>query len=392
MIVGIKPMWGNLDKRRKQMRPEVFLIASFLVCLPFLLAMVADETKNRGGKALFEDLHVIKKKKAMHGYRGIMGDFIQLKDGSLLMSYTDGDIKVVKSRDKGKTWSRPKVLVPRIKPPHKGGYGAPGFLRLKNGDILLTYNYTTHPATPYFAMVYYRRSIDDGNTWGDQFTITPCSGYTLVHNDKLFTIESGRIIAMAEHKEYMPSKSDHAGYVGMSFYSDDNGYSWFPSKNKVDLYKSKKIDVQEPDAVELKDGRLLMFARTYSGFPVRAYSKDKGETWSKGQLIKELKMPYAGLPTVRRIPSTGDLLFIWINERSVDKKNPKVHWRCALATAISRDEGKTFIHKRQIARDPEDDFGYQCIEFIGENLALVGYHKRDGVYVARIGIDWFYRK
>ncbi len=178
----------------------------------------------------------------------------------------------------------------------------------------------------------------------------------------------------------------------MCFYSDDNGYSWHPSKNKVDLYKSKNIEVQEPDAVELKDGRLMMFARTYSGFPVRAYSKDQGETWSKGQLIKELKMPYAGLPTVRRIPSTGDLLFIWINERPVDKKNPKVHWRCALATAISKDEGKTFIHKRQIARDPEDDFGYQCIEFIGKNLALVAYHKRDGIYVARIGIDWFYGK
>ena len=337
---------------------------------------------------MFDTVHVIKKKKATHGYRGIMGDFVQLKDGTLLMSYTEDDIFVVSSKDKGETWSKPKVLIPRIKSPHKGGWAAPSFLRLKNGHILLSYNYTTHPDTPYFATVYCRRSVDEAKTWSDQFVLAPYPGYTLVHNDKLRSLKSGRIIAMAEHKQYLPSAHDHAGYVGMSFYSDDNGYAWYPSKNKVDLYESDKIEVQEADVVELKDGRLLMFARTYSGFPVRAYSKDQGESWSKGAMMKKLKMPYAGLPTVMRIPSTGDLLFIWISERSIDKE--EVHRRCALTTAISKDEGKTFIHQRHIAQDPEDDFGYQCVEFIGNNLALVGYHSRTGIHVARIGIDWFY--
>jgi sialidase-1 len=101
-------------------------------------------------------------------------------------------------------------------------------------------------------------------------------------------------------------------------------------------------------------------------------------------------MPYAGLPTVRRIPATGDLLFIWISEKSVDKQNPKIHRRCALTAAVSRDEGQTFEHFRHIARDPEDDFGYQCVEFLDKDLVLVGYHARDGLHVARIGVDWFY--
>ena len=112
----------------------------------------------------------------------------------------------------------------------------------------------------------------------------------------------------------------------------------------------------------------------------------------KGEVMKELEMPYAGLPTVRRIPSTGDLLFLWISEKSVDKVNPKISRRCALATAVSTDEGKTFQPIRHIARNPEDDFGYQCVEFLGNDLALVGYHARDGLHVARIGIDWFYGK
>ncbi len=354
------------------------------------LAVVILGATTASADALFQDYHVVKKPKADHGYRGIMGDFLQLKDGSILMAYTDGDIMVIRSTDEGVTWGEPSVLVPRPKPPAKGHIGAPSFLRLEGGDILLTYYHSTHPATPYYANNYYRRSSDEGQTWSEQFCYTPLAGYVLVHNDRLHLLSSGRILAVAEYKAYLPSTSDHSGYVGMSFFSDDGGYSWQPSKNTVDMYEEHKVEVQEADAVELRDGRLLMFARTYSGYPVFAYSEDKGETWGPPIPREDIEMPYAGLPTVRRIPSTGDLLFIWISERSVDKENPKIHRRCALTAAVSKDEGETLIHKRNIVRDPEDDFGYQCVEFIGDDLVLVGYHTREGIHVARIGVDWFY--
>jgi len=103
-------------------------------------------------------------------------------------------------------------------------------------------------------------------------------------------------------------------------------------------------------------------------------------------------MPYAGLPTVRRIPSTGDLLFLWISEKSVDKQNPKIHRRCALSSCISRDEGQTFEHFRYLRRDPDDDFGYQSLDFLGDDLAVMSYHARDGLHVARISVEWFYEK
>ena len=354
--------------------------------------MVLLATVGASGGALFEDIHVVKMPKRAHGYRGIMGDFVQLKDGSVLMSYTHGDIMVVRSTDKGKTWGKPSVLVPRLKPPTKGYVTVPGFLRLPDGHILLTYLHSTHPTTPYYGNNYCRRSADEGKTWTEQFSYTPYPGYLPVHNDRISILSTGRILAIAEYKAHLPSESDHSGYVGMSFFSDDGGYSWQAGKNTVDMYKDQKVEVQEADAVELKDGRILMFARTYSGYPVFAYSEDKGETWGKGIARKDIKMPYAGLPTVRRIPSTGDLLFIWISERSVDKKDPKVHRRCALTAAISTDEGKTLIHQRYIARDPENDYGYQCVEFIGKDLCLVGYHTRTGINIARIGIDWFYGK
>ena len=359
---------------------------SLSVCLAttvFLAAMCAF------GGAAIEDVHPLKWKKGDHGYRGSMGDIIELKDGSLLFSFTQNGIMGIKSTDQGRTWSETFVLVPNPKPPAKGQYVHPSFLRLKDGHILMSYIYSTHPTTPYYGHNYYRRSADEGKTWTDQFLMTPHPGYFIAHNDRFLTLSTGRIVIMAEYKAHFPSDRDHSGYVGTAAFSDDNGYSWQVSKNVVDMMP---IEVQEAGGVELKDGRVLMFARTYSGHPVRAYSSDGCETWSKGEEIKELNMPYAGLPTVTRIPSTGDLLFIWISEKSVDKVNPKIQRRCALTSAISRDEGQTFEHIRTIVRDPEDDFGYQCVDFQGNDLALVGYHARDGLHIARIPIAWFYEK
>jgi len=340
--------------------------------------------------ALFEEVVAVRVKKGNHGPRGMPGDIVQLKDESLLMAYTkNGNIMAVRSRDLGKTWGDRFVMFPKPKAPAKGRLAHPGFLRLKNGHLLVSYIHSLHPATPYYANTYYRRSADDGKTWTDAYILTPHPGYVLVHNDRWVTLSTGRILVTAEYKAHFPDTRDHSGYVGMSFYSDDQGHTWHPSKNVVDMMP---VEVQEADAVELKDGRLLMFARSYSGFPVFAYSKDRGETWSKGIARKDIAMPYAGLPTVKRIPSTGDLLFIWITERSQDKDNPKIHRRCALTAAISKDEGKTLIHHRHIARDREDDFGYQSVDFIGKDLAVLSYHARNGLRVARIGIDWFYGK
>ena len=175
----------------------------------------------------------------------------------------------------------------------------------------------------------------------------------------------------------------------LAFYSDDLGYTWQVSKNVVDMMP---IEVQEAHAVELKDRRVMMFARTYTGHPVRAYSSDGCATWTKGEVIKELKMPWAGLPTVTRIPSTGDLLFIWITELCADKNDPKIHRRCTLTSAISVDEGETFVHFRNIASGPEEDLGYQSVHFLKEGVAVVSCHCRDGLRVARIGVDWFYGK
>ena len=114
-----------------------------------------------------------------------------------------------------------------------------------------------------------------------------------------------------------------------------------------------------------------MLVRTYSGYVGKSYSKDRGETWAKGVAVPELSLPpNSSALNVKRIPTTGDLLLVRCSGGANGMRTPCV-------SAVSRDEGLTWGHQRTIAGDPKDDYGYPSLMFL-ENVALVGYHKRNG--------------
>lgn len=328
----------------------------------------------------FEQTRAVPMEKREYGYRSWPGDIIELADGRLLMSYKNEGIAARTSADRGQTWSDEFILVPN--PSDQGYYCHPSFLRLPSGDILLSYIYNAG-TTPYYGHNYYRRSVDEGKRWSEQFILTPQAGYVIMHNDKLRLLSDGRIIAPAEYKKHRPSSADHSDYACVVFYSDTNGYSWQVSKNDIDMLPH---EAQEPHVVELQDGRLLLLFRTYSGCVGRAYSTDRGETWSAGELVEALPLSKrASAITVDRIPSTNDLLLI----RCKGEGGPEGRYRTPLVAAISQDEGQTWIKERTIAGSPDDDYGYQSVTFV-DDRAVISYHARDGLYVARIEIDWFY--
>jgi hypothetical protein len=295
----------------------------------------------------------------------------------------DGSIGAKYSTDTGKTWGDEFIIVARPAPAGPDIYCHPSLLRLANGQLLLSYIYGSGQ-TPLFGHSYYRRSIDDGKTWGDQLIVTPHKGYNIMHNDKLVQLSGGRIVCPLEH-QFLDKGDDHGGYVSYTTYSDDNGYSWLESENMVNMLP---VETQEPHVVELKDGRLMMLMRTYSGHVARAYSDNKGQTWSKGEAVPELKLPRnSSALNVKRIPKTGDLLLL----RSISGPDKAPFRRTPFVSVISKDDGKTWENERIIGGDPEDDYGYPGLLFAGD-LALIVYHMRDGLHVARIGQDWFYGK
>ena len=183
----------------------------------------------------------------------------------------------------------------------------------------------------------------------------------------------------------MSSADNHAGYVSCSVYSDDNGYSWRPSKNVVNLLP---VEAQEPHVVELKDGRLMMLMRTYSGYVARAYSTDRGESWLEGKPVPELTLPKTSSAlNIKRIPGTGDLLLLRCSSGPLEAP----FRRTPFVSVLSKDDGETWVSERVIQGDPEDDYGYPSLLFV-DDVAIISYHQRDGLHVARIGVDWFYGK
>ena len=304
-----------------------------------------------------------------------LADIEPLKDGRLLMALDhDGELRGSFSHDNGKTWEASFQLA--TKPGGNAGYLHPSLTRAGNGDLLLSYQYYVRKTRPVYKISYYRRSTDEGQTWGDQLFMASDG----LFNDKPIRLSTGRLIAPVE-REAQVEGGDHAGYVSSVFFSDDNGYSWTKSTEVNAL----PIEAQEPHVVELKDGRLMMLCRTYSRFVLRSYSTDKGTTWSKGEAIRELKLPaWSSALNVKRIPSTGDLLLL----RSVGGENGL---RTPFVSVISKDDGQTWINERIIAGDPQERYGYPSLLFI-DDLAIVGYGSNAGSRVARFPVKWFYER
>ena len=146
--------------------------------------------------------------------------------------------------------------------------------------------------------------------------------------------------------------------------------------------------------IERKDGRLLMFMRTYVGSFYKSYSSDGGATWS-APVDSGVAAPGA-MPTLARLPTTGDilLLFNYSEPSEIDGPFP----RNRMASAISSDEGETFGSIRIL--DGNAGFPGKLtmanVTFVGKN-ALIFYSKsptRKNHYSwmqQLLPIQWFYR-
>ena len=318
--------------------------------------------------------------------RNSEGDFITLKDGRLLFIYTHYTGTSVDdhataylagrySSDKGKSWAKEDLKI--IDQEGTMNVMSVSLLRLQNGDIALFYlkKNSTFDCIPMM-----RISKDEAKTWSEpRPCITDKAGYFVLNNNRVIQLENGRLVlAVALHQSPGDQKFSDIGRL-WSYYSDDNGKTW---KASAEVANHEKIVTQEPGMVELKNGNILMFARTTAGVQYFSYSKDKGETWSD---IKpgNLKSPCSPA-TIARIPSTGDLLVVW-NDNGVDQN------RTPLNIAVSKDDGKTWINNKILENNPKGSYCYNAIHFI-ENDVLLGYFDWStvGITVKRINIDWIY--
>ena len=327
--------------------------------------------------------------------RNSEGAFVTLKDGRILFVYshytagTGGDHDPAHlagrvSSDGGRTWTKEDRLIVA----NEGGMNvmSVSLLRLQSGEIALFYLLKNSEEDCRPVM---RLSTDEAETWGAPVAcITDEVGYYVLNNDRVIQLKGGRLLApVAQHNIKGSEKPlDYAGTV-MCYLSDDGGKTWRRGKTAQKLYdvKGARVTAQEPGVVELKDGRVMMFIRTYSGCQYQAFSADGGDTWSKAEASSIASQISAA--SIKRLPSTGDLLLVW-NERTPLSVSRGLWWRVPLTTAISRDDGKTWRHVKALEGNPKGSYCYVAIEPAGDKV-LLGYCAV-GTRITAVPVAWLY--
>ncbi len=323
------------------------------------------------------------------------GDMIELKDGSLLLTYTQfyggssdhSSARVVGriSRDRGINWEDGFVLQPNT---GDMNVMSVSLERLHSGDMALLYLVKNSQQD---CRAYFRKSDDEGGSWSEAVCATPQKGYHVVNNDRLVQLSDGRLIVPACT---YPERSGGANWSTV-FYSDDRGESWEPSDSRLQVEGSES-GMQEPGVVELKDGSLLMFMRCDLGYIYQSRSLDGGETWSAPGPT-ELEAPVSPV-SIKRIPSTRDLLVIW-NDRSQRTDGEPFSRRTPLTSAISRDEGKSWGGVKNIESDHSRTYCYTSVTFVDGRVYLTYYisePRENGERVLAslklkvLESDWFY--
>ena len=329
--------------------------------------------------------------------RNSEGDFIKLNDGRILFVYThfttgSGDFAQAclagrYSADGGKTWTNEDVIVL----PNEGmtNIMSVSLLRLKNNSIALFY---LRKNSDKDCRLFMRISKDEAHSWSKPILCQKnMIGYFVVNNDRVIQLKNGRLIAPASlHNTPEQNKYDNFGDI-MCYYSDNNGRTWKRSKTTL---RNKIVMLQEPGVVELEDGRILMFCRTNSGSQYFSFSSDQGISWSDFQ-PSDIISPLSPA-SVKRIPSTGDLLLVWNNTKGSPVDMGK---RTPLNIAISKDNGNTWVNTKTIETNPDGWYCYTAIEFIDDQvlLAYCAGDRKTGngletLQISRFPVSWLYKK
>lgn len=372
--------------------------ALFLCFCVTATAVVAEERASVGVPAGIEKVLRIAPRPG--NGRNSEGDFIKLNDGRLLLVYTKftgtGDHAPAElvgrySSDGGKTWDQNDAPIIG-REAGQANLMSVSLLRLQDGRIALfyieKYNSPSGSQYPYLDRLLARTSSDEAQSWSDPISIVPEQepGYRVLNNDRVVQLENGRLVVpVAVH--YLPGWPGYQNSASILCYlSDDAGSTWRASETTL----QSEYLAQEPGVVELQGGDLLMFCRS-NDCQLVSRSTNGGETWSPLKR-SNIKQPSASPASIERIPATGDLLLVW-NNGDDPLATAMPTGRHPFTAAISRDEGATWQHVRNLGTDPQGWYCYTAIEFVDNHVLLAHceYPGLNSLQITRLPIDWLYQ-
>ncbi len=330
------------------------------------------------------------------------GDVIELTDGRLLLvsmefsgdgsDFAQTRLVAQQSADGGITWSG-HLVVTETAPGDVNVY-SPNLVRATDGGILLLFM-RQHSATPSITTQHVWKSADEGASFAPLTEFAIGKDYGLC-NAVVKRTDSGRLLLpVCPVVESGDSGYSHT-YAAAVLLSDDDGLSWREAGNRACL---PMRGAMEPHVEQTRDGRVLMVMRNQLGSLFVSESADDGESWSKPQTTG-LRTPES-CPELTRIPATGDLLMIWNNSPYDPAFRSHYGKRSPLTAAVSRDEGRTWEHIRDIEDDPSRAYSNPGCRFTSSGTAIVNYWTCEylpdwamqdviDLRVAIIDTEWFY--
>lgn len=243
-------------------------------------------------------------------------------------------------------------------------------LRMNNNDIGMFYLVRKNRSD---LKMYFRRSADEGKTWGERTLCTSGEDVFVINNDRVIRLSNGRIlIPAAAHPITGEGYCERAEMT--FFYSDDDGMTWNEVKNRIDLpnYSICRSGLQEPGVIELKTGQLMAWARTDLGRQYQAFSDDYGEHWSQSE------------PSVFTSPCSplsmklyrDDIIAIWNPVPEYNGRDPVTKYflggRCPFVIGISNDNGRSFSEPLAFETDRSAGYCY-CAVYFTEQYMLLAY-------------------
>jgi hypothetical protein len=239
-----------------------------------------------------------------------------------------------RSTDGGRTWKDQGRMQMEWSQPGMSSDGGVSFLRLKDGRLAaLLHRHVKDLHGGGLPTISFSR--DDGATWTAARLVGEPEGVWYVMNDRLIQLRSGRLVVPVAHMPKGAGIYEGDKNLALCFFSDNGGETWKRSREPARLDDARGM--QEPCVAEVEGGRLLMLARTGSGFHFSSWSDDGGDTWSKPEATT-LESACSSL-TLKTLPDGR--LIVFYNHASPIKAGAFFP-RTPLCYAVSDDGGKTW--------------------------------------------------
>jgi hypothetical protein len=292
-----------------------------------------------------------------------------------------------RSQDGGRTWKEQGRM--NMEWPLTGmvSDGGVSFLRLKDGRLAaLLHRHVKGLLGGGLPAISF--SKDDGATWTPARLVGEPEGFWYVMNDRLIQLRQGRLLVPVAYRPKKPGTFEGDTCLGLCFFSDDGGETWKQSRTPAQLEDARGM--AEPCVAEVGD-RVLMLARTGSGYHFASWSDDGGDTWSKPEATT--LMSACSSLTLKTLPD-GRLIVFYNHAAPI--KAGAFFPRTPLCYAVSDDGGKTWgppvIVDDEGVTDKDRQNIYPSVCFTNEGMLVIwSTHGADpkgsfaGQYDANIG-------